>query len=46
MEDSDNIDVTIRLDQISDSIVAVEKNSDGTRGFGFVSIASFRMVDE
>ncbi len=43
VKDSENIDVAIGLYQIGDSIVAVEKNADGARGFSFVLVSSFGM---
>lgn len=46
MEHAENIDIAIRLDQISNSIMAVEQNSDGARRFSFVSITSFGVIFE
>jgi len=43
VKDSENIDVAIGLYQIGDSIVAVEKNAYGARGFSFVLVSSFGM---
>jgi hypothetical protein len=46
MEHPKNVDVAIQFDEISYSIVTVEKNSDGAIGLSLVLIASFGMLFE
>lgn len=44
MEHSKNVDVAVEFDEISYSVVTVEKNSDETGRLGFVPVADFGML--
>jgi hypothetical protein len=44
MEHSENVDVAVRFDEVSYSVVAVEKDSDETRRLGFVTVAGFGIL--
>src|ERR1041384_5480996 len=46
MKDTENIDVAVRLNQISDPKVFVEKNSNLSRVLGFIPVSEPRMISE